>query len=111
LKLRNTLLEEMCALMRARKEEQMKKIAAHDGSQQETDDVEREWTEKEQELRRVWERAADNEGKRREVPDWAIDNITFAVMYDPVIVSPLLFVAFSNISCQPASRTRMPPPN
>lgn len=90
LKVRNTLLEEMCALMRARKEEQMKKIAAHDGSQQEMDDVEREWTEKEQELRRVWERAADNEGKRREVPDWAIDNITFAVMHDPLMVIPLI---------------------
>jgi STIP1 family protein 1 len=87
LKLRNTLLEETCALMRAKKEEQIKKIAAHDGSQQEMDDVEREWTAKEQELRRVWETATDIEGKRREVPDWAIDNITFAVMHDPVMVS------------------------
>jgi STIP1 homology and U-box containing protein 1 len=89
LKVRNVLLEETCALMRARKEEQKKKIAAYDGSQQEMDDVEREWAEKEQELRRTWERAADNEGKRREVPDWAIDNITFAVMHDPVMVSSL----------------------
>lgn len=89
LKVRNILLEETSALIRARKEEQKKKIAAHDGSQQEMDDVEREWTEKEQELRRVWESAANNEGKRREVPDWAIDNITFAVMLDPVTVSPL----------------------
>lgn len=28
-------------------------------------------------------------GKRREVPDWAIDNITFAVMHDPLMVSSL----------------------
>jgi STIP1 homology and U-box containing protein 1 len=89
LKVRNVLLEETCALIRARKEEQKRKIASYDGSQQEMDDVEREWTEKEQELRRVWESAANNEGKRREVPDWAIDNITFAVMLDPVMVSPL----------------------
>jgi STIP1 homology and U-box containing protein 1 len=90
LKVRNTLLEESCALMKARKEEQIKKIADFDGSRQEMDDVEREWTEKEQELRRVWDSAADKEGKRREVPDWAIDNITFAVMHDPVMVSLFL---------------------
>ncbi len=89
LKIRNTLLEETCSLMKSMKEEQKRKIAAHAGSQQEMDDVEREWTEKEQELRRMWERAADSEGKRREVPDWAIDNITFAVMHDPVMVSTL----------------------
>lgn len=95
LRIRNALLAEMCALMRARKEEQKKKIAVHDGSQQEMDDVEKEWAEKEQELRRTWERVAEDEGKRREVPDWAIDNITFAVMHDPVMVCPLLlFTAY-----------------
>jgi len=111
LKVRNMLLEETCALMRARKEEQKKKIAVYDGSQQEMDDVEREWAEKEQELRRTWERAADNEGKRREVPDWAIDNITFAVMHDPAMVSSLAIYYLQSISCQPVVCARPLRPN
>lgn len=37
-------------------------------------------------LRQTWELAAGQEGKRREVPDWIIDDITFAVMHDPVVV-------------------------
>jgi hypothetical protein len=49
--------------------------------------VEREWAEKEQELRRVWDIAAEAEakggahieGKRKEVPNWTIGNITFNV--------------------------------
>jgi STIP1 family protein 1 len=111
LKVRNLLLEETCVLMRARKEEQKKKIAAYDGSQQEMDEVEREWAEKEQELRRTWERAADNEGKRREVPDWAIDNITFAVMHDPVMVSSLAIHYLQSILCQPVVCARPLRPN
>jgi hypothetical protein len=88
LKIRNTLLEDLSAMMRVKREEQKRKIAAHDGSEQEMNDVDREWSEKEQELRRIWDIAADKEGKRREVPDWIIDNITFAVMHDPVMVRP-----------------------
>lgn len=38
--------------------------------------------------KQVWDKAAlgEKSEKRREVPDWAIDNITFAVMHDPVMV-------------------------
>jgi STIP1 family protein 1 len=42
-----------------------------------------------EELRRTFEQAGlmGEEGKRRKVPDWCIDDITFSVMLDPVVVS------------------------
>lgn len=42
-----------------------------------------------EELRSTFEQAAlmGEEGKRRKVPDWCIDDITFSVMLDPVVVS------------------------
>lgn len=41
------------------------------------------------ELRNVFEaaRGANDEGTRRQVPEWCIDEISFSVMLDPVIVS------------------------
>ena len=41
------------------------------------------------EVRRVFERAGamDKEVRKRKVPDWCVDDITFAVMLDPVMVS------------------------
>jgi STIP1 homology and U-box containing protein 1 len=43
-----------------------------------------------EELRRTFELAgaAGDEGKRRNVPDWCLDDITFSVMLDPVVVCP-----------------------
>jgi STIP1 family protein 1 len=41
-------------------------------------------------LRGVFEAARPKEEKRREVPDWAVDDISFCVMVDPVIVSNFL---------------------
>jgi hypothetical protein len=38
-------------------------------------------------MRDVFEKARPKEEKRRQVPDWAIDDISFCVMVDPVIVS------------------------
>jgi len=35
----------------------------------------------------VFERARPKAERRRQVPDWAIDDISFCVMVDPVIVS------------------------
>jgi STIP1 family protein 1 len=97
LKIQNTLLEEMCSLVKEKKDQQVAKIKAHNGSKKEMDNVEAQWAQKEQELRRMWDIAADAEakrrvdiaGKRREPPDWLIDNITFQVMHDPVMVSSL----------------------
>jgi STIP1 family protein 1 len=50
------------------------------------EDIRRSYKAKQEELEKVWESsAAGEEDRRRTVPDWAIDDITFAVMQDPVV--------------------------
>lgn len=51
--------------------------------------VEERYRGKIEELRRTFELAGvgGEEGKKRKVPDWCIDDITFSVMLDPVVVS------------------------
>lgn len=49
--------------------------------------IEEEANEKMQTLSKVFENARTQSLKRREVPDWAIDDISFAIMVDPVVVS------------------------
>lgn len=50
-------------------------------------EIEEEWQQKLDRMRVVFEKATANESKRRKVPDWAIDGISFGFMVDPVIVS------------------------
>ena len=50
-------------------------------------ELEDEWQSKLERMREVFERARPKEEKKRVVPDWAIDDISFCVMVDPVIVS------------------------
>lgn len=52
--------------------------------------IEEEANEKMKALRKVFENAREQDLKRREVPDWAIDDISFAIMVDPVVVSHTL---------------------
>ncbi|KAL7792026.1 hypothetical protein V8C37DRAFT_381380 [Trichoderma ceciliae] len=47
--------------------------------------IEEEANEKMAVLSKVFENARTQSQKRREVPDWAIDDISFAIMVDPVI--------------------------
>lgn len=49
--------------------------------------IEEEADEKIKTLTKVFENARSQSLKRREVPDWAIDDISFAIMVDPVVVS------------------------
>ena len=52
--------------------------------------VESEWTQKIDRMRSVFEVGRAASEKRRAVPDWAIDDISFGIMVDPVIVrSPI----------------------
>lgn len=44
-----------------------------------------DWEAKLGQLRETFERARNESEKRREVPDWVIDDITFGIMVDPVI--------------------------
>ena len=55
-------------------------------------DVEAEWTDKLQRLEAVFERARAAADRKREVPDWAIDDISFGIMVDPVVVSRVGFM-------------------
>lgn len=48
-------------------------------------DVRKDWDAKIETLKKTFELAAGEQAKRRTVPDWAIDDITFSIMVDPVI--------------------------
>lgn len=53
-------------------------------------EVEEKWDSKIEDVRRVFERAGlegAEKARRRKVPDWCVDDITFSVMLDPVVVS------------------------
>ena len=55
-------------------------------------EVEEEWKGKLERMRGVFEEGRKGREKRRVVPDWAIDDISFCVMVDPVIVSGILSI-------------------
>ena len=46
-----------------------------------------EWETKLEAMRDVFEKARSADSQRRKVPDWAIDDISFEFMHDPVVVS------------------------
>lgn len=48
-------------------------------------EVRKEWDTKIETLRATFQLAAGEGAKRREVPDWAVDDITFGIMVDPVV--------------------------
>ncbi|KAF7546811.1 hypothetical protein G7Z17_g8170 [Cylindrodendrum hubeiense] len=54
------------------------------------DDIEQKEIEEEADakathMRNIFERARENSEKRREVPEWAIDDISFCILVDPVV--------------------------
>ncbi|KAK7956508.1 CHIP protein (carboxyl terminus of Hsc70-interacting protein) [Apiospora aurea] len=75
------LEEDVLTMMRREKADVTESIS-DDGDRRQ---VAEEWDDKMAQLSRVFEAARANEDKRREVPEWAIDDITFAFMIDPVI--------------------------
>ncbi|KAF6802848.1 U-box domain-containing protein [Colletotrichum sojae] len=56
--------------------------AVDDGERRE---IQAEWEQKIIRTKQVFEDSRTSKLKRREVPDWAIDDITFCIMIDPVI--------------------------
>lgn len=58
-------------------------------SEFERTDIGAEWDQKIATMKRTFEAARAADSKRRRVPDWAIDDIGFGIMVDPVIVRPL----------------------
>ena len=76
---------EVLGLLEREREAALAEVGEGDGAARE--EVEEEWRGKMERMREVFERARPKEEKRRKVPDWAIDDISFCVMVDPVIVS------------------------
>lgn len=58
--------------------------AMDDGEKRE---IQAEWEQKIELLKKTFEKSRAADEKRREVPDWAIDDISFGIMVDPVLVS------------------------
>jgi STIP1 family protein 1 len=76
---------EVLGLLERERDEALREVGEGDeGTRRE---VEEEWRGKIERMREVFEKARPKEEKRRQVPDWAIDDISFCVMVDPVIVS------------------------
>ncbi|KAM7211392.1 hypothetical protein V8F06_013216 [Rhypophila decipiens] len=48
-------------------------------------EIRQEWDAKMELLARIFDKAREADEKRRKVPDWAIDDISFNIMVDPVI--------------------------
>lgn len=67
-----------------REREEMLRDVGDEGERRE---VEEEAEAKMARLRDVFERARADDEKKRDVPEWAIDDISFGIMVDPVMVS------------------------
>lgn len=83
------LEREIMALLEKDKEENLQMVA--EGDETERQVVSEEAEQKAKRLRDIFDRARIKADQRREVPDWAIDDITFTIMVDPVMVSQYLF--------------------
>jgi STIP1 family protein 1 len=80
------LQSEVLAMMERERDEALRDLT--DASDRR--EVEAEWEQKLEHMRTIFEKSRAAEERRRKVPDWAIDDISFQVMVDPVIVSCLV---------------------
>lgn len=80
------LQEQVLDLMHKQKREEME-----GADQAEWNQIGESWDAKIAEVREVFAKSME-EPVRKPVPDWMIDDITFAIMVDPVIVSALPFL-------------------
>ncbi|KAH7031643.1 uncharacterized protein B0I36DRAFT_125309 [Microdochium trichocladiopsis] len=77
------LENEAIALMERERDAMVESCSADD--EIERKQIQEEWDGKISRLRETFERARADSEKRREVPDWAIDDISFGIMVDPVV--------------------------
>lgn len=83
---RNRVLDEILCLLEERRDKEIESLRrTGDDNIDEIKIVEHKCHDLSEELRRICEMASGE--KKREVPDWCIDHITFSVMLDPVVVS------------------------
>ncbi|KAK0391417.1 hypothetical protein NLU13_0917 [Sarocladium strictum] len=66
-------------------EREMEKELAECEGEVAKSEVRDEWEAKMRRVREVFERSRGEGDKKREVPDWAIDDISFGIMVDPVV--------------------------
>jgi STIP1 homology and U-box containing protein 1 len=59
-------------------------------------DIAAEWEQKIEAMKRVFDKARVESERKRKVPDWAIDDISFAIMVDPVVVSFLVYRTYED---------------
>lgn len=79
------LEDRMMDLLRKDRDEMLAAVAPDDEAEKKA--VEEEAEQRMTVLRNVFEAAREQNQNKREVPEWAIDDISFNVMVDPVIVS------------------------
>ena len=86
------LLSELTAGLERDREAYISVLRTEQRKEKEVEAVKERYRGKIEELRRTFELAGVNgqEAKRRKVPDWCLDDITFSVMLDPVVVCVLL---------------------
>jgi STIP1 family protein 1 len=98
---------EVLELLGREREQAVRETADQDeGSRREVED---EWKVKLERVRDVFEKARPKEEQRRKVPDWAVDDISFGFMVDPVIVSGTrVRSSVVSVACliQPADKNR-----
>ena len=82
------LEREIMALLEKDKDENLQLVA--EGDETERQIINEEMEQKAKRLRDIFNRARTKSDQRREVPEWAIDDITFTIMVDPVMVSESL---------------------
>jgi STIP1 family protein 1 len=88
---RKGLLVELLEDLERKRDQQLKE--AKEAGEVESREIRVEWETKIETLKRAFEDASriggveGNESRRRKVPDWVVDDITFSVMVDPVVVS------------------------
>ncbi|PMD20164.1 U-box-domain-containing protein [Hyaloscypha hepaticicola] len=87
LRKRGGLLEECARGLERERDAYVSVLQAEEGKEEDVERVKERYGQKIEELRRTFELAGavGEEGKRRKVPDWCLDDITFSVMLDPVV--------------------------
>ena len=97
-KQRNRQGGELETIVLALMERERDEVLADSMSAADRSEISDEWAEKLAHLKTIFEKARLDDEKRREVPDWAVDDITFGIMVDPVIVR------ISSAACRTVSR-------
>lgn len=77
------LLGELIRDLEGKRDKEVERLEGENPGEVAVEEAKKEYEDKIESLRRVFHRAG--EVPRRRVPDWAIDDITFAVMSDPVV--------------------------